>query len=288
LTTTKLMQRGFVNSSKNLSLYERRRNGTQNYNKIRYDKSSKNNESKTNYNYGNNSFKYKYNNKRKNDNIKTRGTPVDEYILKEGNCFIKAFEDIRKETEKRFPRQSIMQVDYDQCYLFKWLMPVLNVTNAIEIGVFTGSSSLAIALGLPKNGTLIAIDVNAQFTSIAQKYWKKCGVNDKIKLSLHGGINTLNKMLTNKIELKRYDFAFIDGVKREYIQYYERLLKLIKPGGIIAFDNVLRKGYVTDPKTYDKSAQYMRQLNEYICNDKRVSHCMISISDGMTFCRVLI
>ena len=196
-------------------------------------------------------------------------------------------EEIRIETKRKFPFRAGMQTDYDECYLFKWLLQLTKAKYAIEIGVFTGSSALAIALGLPKDGKLVAFDVDAQYTNVAKKYWKKCGVNDKIDLKLDGGIKGLDNLLENKNELKKYDFAYVDAVKTEYKDYYERLLKLIRIGGIIAFDNVLSRGNVADIGCNDKRAKSLREFNQFIVDDKRVDCCMISIADGVTLCRVI-
>ena len=168
-------------------------------------------------------------------------------------------------------------------------MSTLNVRKAIEIGVFTGSSALSIAKGMPDDGRLMAFDVSKEYTDIAREMWKKAGVDHKIELSLDGGIVGLDNLMRNKQELGTYDFAYIDALKTEYADYYEKLLPLMKKGGIIAFDNVLWKNRVPD-SDYDAKGDIdttaLRMLNQKIKNDDRVDMCIITLGDGILFATV--
>ena len=162
-------------------------------------------------------------------------------------------------------------------------MKSMNCTKAIEIGVFTGSSALVIAQGINDNGKLIAIDVDKKYTDIAKKMWKKAGVDHKIELYLNGGIKKLEQLNKDKNEKETYDFAYIDAIKTEYIDYYEKLLPLMKSGGILAFDNVLRHGKVPDHNNTEEEIKYLRKFNEMIKNDERVEMCLITLADGVLF-----
>ena len=210
---------------------------------------------------------------------------VVNYIDTKGNRNVEFYSQIRKETEKLFGGKSRMMTTIDHCYFFEWLIPILSVKNAIEIGVFTGSSSLAIARGLPKNGRLIAIDINEQYTDIAQKYWRLSNVDNKVDLRLNGGINGLNDLLSNKKNLKSFDFAFVDAIKQEYIQYHDKLMKLVKIGGYIVYDNTIWHGAVANNKINDPTTVSIRKFNDYIRNDKRLKIAQVYFSDGVTFCR---
>ncbi|ETO24403.1 O-methyltransferase family protein, partial [Reticulomyxa filosa] len=134
--------------------------------------------------------------------IKITDAGLRDYLNQKGNREIKAFEEITKETEKRFPKEAMMVTDLAQLYFFRWLISTLNVKKAIEVGVFTGSSSLAIANGLPKDGKLIAIDISDEYTKVARDFWKKEGVNGKVDLRI--------ELTNNNSEIGTFDFAFID------------------------------------------------------------------------------
>eukprot|EP01084_Bolivina_argentea_P239352 402314_1 len=210
------------------------------------------------------------------------------YIMKHGNRFMPELQEIYELTETKFGSDSAMITATDQVYFFKWLVSTLNCRKCIEIGTFTGASGLGIAKGM-SDGLLISFDVNKEYTDIARTIWKKAKVDKKIKLSLDGGINGLDNLLKIKHEKGTYDFAYVDAIKTEYGEYYERLLLLMKKGGIIAFDNVLWEGKVANVKyndEKDKITKYFREFNLMIKNDDRVEMCMLTIGDGLTMVTV--
>ena len=200
-------------------------------------------------------------------------------------------QEIYDVSNDKFGKRAEMITATDQCYLFKWLMPMIKCKKAIEVGVFTGSSALCIADGMDDDGKLIAIDVNEEFTSVAQEMWKKAGVDKKIEVKLNGGIDGLDDLISEK---GTFDFAYIDAIKTEYIDYYEKLLLLLRKGGVMAFDNTLQRGLVAEdvlstrlPERRKKIVNAMKEFNEFVRNDDRVEMCMLAMNDGVTLVRVL-
>ena len=193
-------------------------------------------------------------------------------------------QELRKETSKH--PKSEMQIAPEQGQFMALLIQLLQVKNIIEIGVYTGYSSLCMAMALPDKGQIIACDVDEETTNIAKSYWEKAGVSNKIKLVLAPAIKTLDDLITRN-ELNHYDLAFIDAEKSEYIDYYERTLKLIRPGGIILVDNVLWSGKPAKQKEQDEETQAIRNFNKHIFNDKRVNISMLPLADGLTLARKL-
>lgn len=177
-----------------------------------------------------------------------------------------------------------MQISPEQAQFMSFLAELIGAKKTLEIGTFTGYSALAVALSLPDDGLLIACDINEEWTSIAQQYWKKAGVDQKIKLKLAPALETLNDLI-NQNEENSFDFAFIDADKPSYIDYYERTLQLLRPGGLMILDNVLLNGSVADENNQDLATNIMRELNKNILYDARVSISMLPISDGITLVR---
>jgi len=157
--------------------------------------------------------------------------------------------------------------------------------KAIELGVFTGSSSLAIALGLPDDGKLLAFDVSKEYTTIAKHFWNKAGVSDKIELRLQGAISGLNDLSKHNSELNSYDFAFVDALKVEYLEYHNKLIPLMKIGGVIAYDNTIWDGKVCLPQYDHKDTIAIRHFNDFLRTDDRIDIAMTTLSDGITFVR---
>tara|TARA_R110002072_G_scaffold157176_1_gene307757 strand:- start:11893 stop:12555 length:663 start_codon:yes stop_codon:yes gene_type:complete len=174
-----------------------------------------------------------------------------------------------------------MQIAPEQGQFISFLIKLLNVKKALEVGVFTGYSSLAIAMSLPKDGHLDACDNDTEVTRVAQKYWGKAKVSEKINLHIGFAIETLDKLLKEN-QGNTYDFAFIDAHKPEYIDYYERVLRLIRPGGLIMVDNVLWSGSPADKNIQDEDTVAIRKFNEQIKNDDRVMISMLPVADGIT------
>jgi predicted O-methyltransferase YrrM len=178
-----------------------------------------------------------------------------------------------------------MQISPEQGQLMGLLVQLIGAKKCLEIGVFTGYSTLVVALNLPDDGQIIACDVSDEFTSIGVKYWQQAGVNDKIDLHIAPALETLDRLLENG-EAGTVDFAFIDADKNNYAAYYDRCLQLVRQGGLILVDNVLWYGRVVDPTmNEDKRTQAIKQLNQQIYHDDRVQISLIPIGDGLTIAR---
>ncbi|WP_245915984.1 class I SAM-dependent methyltransferase [Merismopedia glauca] len=174
-----------------------------------------------------------------------------------------------------------MQIAPEQGQFMALLVQLLGAKKTIEVGTFTGYSALAVALALPPNGQVIACDVSAEFTAIARRYWQLAGVDGKIDLRLAPALETLDELLANELA-GSFDFAFIDADKENYQAYYERCLKLVRVGGLIAVDNVLWDGQVADNNIQDSSTISIRDFNYQLHNDRRVTISLIPIADGLT------
>ncbi len=186
---------------------------------------------------------------------------------------------LREETA-RLP-QAMMQISPDQGQFMALLIHLLDARRTLEIGVFTGYSSLSVALALPDDGRVIACDVNEEWTSIARRYWREAGVDKKIDLRLRPALETLDDLIAAG-EGGRFDFAFIDADKGNYANYFERALVLLRPGGLIAIDNVLWYGRVIDPAFKDTDTLAIRAFNEKLHTDDRVWVSMLPVRDGLT------
>ena len=186
---------------------------------------------------------------------------------------------LRDETAKL--KEAQMQISPEQGAFLSILIKVLNAKKTLDIGVFTGYSSLVVAKELPDDGLVIACDTSIEWTSIAKKYWKLAGVHKKVELHLSPAKITLEKLIEDGQE-STYDFCFIDADKINYQSYYENSLKLLKPGGIIAVDNVLWSGQVIDKNDSSPATRAIRLFNEKLYQDDRVSISMVPIGDGLT------
>ncbi len=186
---------------------------------------------------------------------------------------------LRQETSQ-LP-MSRMQISPEQGQFMALLVKLIGAKKTVEVGVFTGYSSLVVALALPADGKIVACDVSEEFTSIARRYWQQAGVADKIDLHIAPALETLDKLLTAG-EAGTFDFAFIDADKSNYDNYYERCLELIRPGGLIAIDNVLWSGKVADTEIQDNQTNKIRALNHKLHQDSRISLSLVPIADGLT------
>jgi predicted O-methyltransferase YrrM len=174
-----------------------------------------------------------------------------------------------------------MQISAEQGQFMALLIHLMSARRTLEIGVFTGYSSLAVALALPNDGRIIACDINEEWTSIGRRYWREAGVEGKIDLRLGPALKTLDDLIAQG-QNGRFDFAFIDADKSNYPNYYERALVLVRPGGLIAVDNVLWEGKVIDPSVNDADTRAIRAFNESLHHDERVWISMMPIRDGLT------
>jgi spermidine synthase len=186
---------------------------------------------------------------------------------------------LREETAKLSMAQ--MQISPEQGQFMALLMQLMGAKKTLEIGVFTGYSALAVALALPVDGKLVACDISEEYTAIAKDFWARAGVSEKIDLRIAPALETLEKLIIEG-ETGSFDLAFIDADKRNYENYYERALILLRPGGLILIDNVLWSGKVTDPTITDKQTQAIREFNQKLHQDSRISLSLIAIADGLT------
>ena len=200
--------------------------------------------------------------------IRTVSSPEPDYLAR-----------LREET-LRDPAAR-MQISPEQGALLGMLMRLMGARRCIEVGVFTGYSSLSVARALPADGQLIACDVSETWTAIARKYWREAGLDGKIDLRLAPALDTLDALLAGG-EAGKFDFAFIDADKANYGAYYDRLIQLVRPGGLIAVDNVLWYGRVIDSRENDIDTVSIRAFNAKLRADGRVHICILPIGDGLT------
>jgi caffeoyl-CoA O-methyltransferase len=186
---------------------------------------------------------------------------------------------LRQETDSH--PQATMQIAPEQGQFMALLVQLMGATKTLEVGVFTGYSSLCVALALPPTGKIVACDVSEEYTRIARRYWQAAGVGDKIELRLAPALETLDQLLAEE-QAETFDFAFIDADKANYEGYYERSLQLVRPGGLIAIDNVLWSGRVADPEVQNNSTSAIRALNDKLSCDQRISLSLVPIADGLT------
>ncbi|HUI99213.1 MAG TPA: class I SAM-dependent methyltransferase [Usitatibacter sp.] len=177
-----------------------------------------------------------------------------------------------------------MQIGPDQGQFMQLLVKLVGARNCIEIGVFTGYSSLAVALALPPGGKIVACDVSEEWTAIGREHWKKAGVEDRIDLRLGPATETLDALLAGG-GAGKYDFAFIDADKPSYLAYYERCLKLLRAGGLIAIDNTLWSGDVAKPDKTDENTVAIRAVNDALHRDERIDVALLPVGDGVTLAR---
>ncbi len=182
-------------------------------------------------------------------------------------------------------RGAQMQISPEQGQFMRFLIQILNAKNILEIGTFTGYSSICMAMELPADGQLIACDLPGESNDIARDFWKKAGVEDKISFRLEGALAVLDELLTEDNNHGRFDFAFIDADKKSYDAYYEKCLKLLRPGGIIAIDNMLWSGRVVNAANDDDQTQALDALNRKIHKDTRVFPSLVPIADGLMLAR---
>ena len=186
---------------------------------------------------------------------------------------------LREETAQL--EYSVMQISPEQGQFMSLLIKLMGAKRAIEIGTFTGYSSISVAGAMPEDGKLICCDISPQWTDIAQKYWIKAGLEKKIDLYSQPADLTLQMLLDDGAE-KSFDFIFIDADKQNYIKYYEMALRLLRKGGLIAVDNTLWSGAVADPDNIEPGTRAIRRFNDLIKQDDRVSTSLVTIGDGLT------
>ncbi|MBO0866968.1 MAG: class I SAM-dependent methyltransferase [Micromonosporaceae bacterium] len=206
---------------------------------------------------------------------------VSDYLLAHCRPADDVLRDLAAETAATLPDQLSMQITQDEGELLAMLARLVGARYAVEVGVFTGYSAICVARALPPDGRLLACDVSAEWTAVARRYWERAGLTDRIELRLAPAIETLRGLPTDE----RIDFAFIDADKTGYPAYYEELVRRLRPGGLIALDNVLREGRVADPAYQEPADIAIRELNDAIAGDDRVDTVMLPLRDGVTLVR---
>ena len=180
--------------------------------------------------------------------------------------------------------QHDMQIAPEQGAFLAMLVELTGARRCIEVGTFTGYSSTVVALALPEDGRLVCCDVSEAWTALASRYWNEAGVAHKIDLRIAPAAETLDQLLADG-EQESFDFAFVDADKTGYDGYYERLLQLVRPGGLIAFDNTLWSGKVLDREPADDDTRALQALNLKLAGDERVTLCLLPVADGVTLAR---
>ncbi len=189
---------------------------------------------------------------------------------------------LREETASMSNRS--MQISPEQGQFMALLARLMGARRCLEVGVFTGYSSLATALALPEDGRILACDVSEEWTAMARRYWRAAGVEHKIDLRLAPATQTLDALL-GAGRAGSYDLAFIDADKTNYLAYYERVLSLLRPGGLVLVDNTLWSGRVADPEVGDEDTVALRHFNEVLHQDERVDLSLLPMGDGLTLAR---
>ncbi|MFA7096104.1 MAG: class I SAM-dependent methyltransferase [Gammaproteobacteria bacterium] len=174
-----------------------------------------------------------------------------------------------------------MQIAPEQGQFLAFLIRLMGARRVIEVGVYTGYSSLWMALALPEDGRLVACDINERWTSVARRYWAEAGVSEKVELQLAPALETLDGLLAEG-QAGTFDFVFVDADKEPCLDYYERALCLLRRGGVVAFDNVLWSGSVADPSVKDRATAAIRALNDKLRHDPRIAPSLVPIGDGLT------
>lgn len=201
------------------------------------------------------------------------------YILNNSLREPEVLRRLREETEATNPH-AIMSISPVQGQFMMLLLKLIGAVKTLEVGVFTGYSSLCTALTIPENGRIYACDVSEEWTSVARRYWAEAGVADKVTLKLAPAVETLDALLAEG-HAGTFDFAFIDADKSNYDAYYERALKLVRKGGLLVFDNMLWYGKVADESVTDADTVALRALNAKLHQDERVFASLIGVGDGM-------
>jgi caffeoyl-CoA O-methyltransferase len=206
---------------------------------------------------------------------------VSDYLLTHCTPPDALLRELAAETARAFPGPAGMQVSHDEGELLTMLTRLVGARRAVEVGVFTGYSSICIARGMPADGHLLACDVSEQWTSVARRYWKRAGLEERIELRLGPALDTLRTLPAEPV----LDLAFIDADKGNYPLYYSELVSRLRPGGLLILDNVLMGGEVLDPAVADGSVAAVRRTNEIIVGDDRVESVMLPVRDGVTLVR---
>lgn len=204
------------------------------------------------------------------------------YLLRVGVREPEVLRRLREHTQA-IPQHN-MQIAPEQGAFMSLLVQLTGAHRCLELGTFTGYSALAVALALPDDGRLLCCDVSEEWTSVAQRFWSEAGVVDRIELRLAPALQTLDGLLAEGGE-DSFDFAFVDADKVSYPAYHDRLMQLVRPGGVMLWDNVLWDGRILDQQDDDPDTRAIRQINDILAADERISLAMLPIADGLTLVR---
>jgi caffeoyl-CoA O-methyltransferase len=214
-------------------------------------------------------------------------TPVTdalhEYLLAHRTPDDSLLDELRAETRRALGDNARMQISAEEGTFLALLVGAIGARRVVEVGTFTGYSALCMARALPPGGKLMCCDVSEEFTAIARRFWQKAGVADRIELRLGPALETLRALPAGE----SLDFAFIDADKENYKAYYEEILRRLRPGGLIAIDNVFWSGQVIRPDDRSSSTVAIRDVNDHVAADRRVQSVMLGLSDGLTLARKL-
>ncbi len=211
----------------------------------------------------------------------TRITPeLYGYLVEHGNNHDPILRELAAETEKLGPI-SRMQIAEEQGTFMGILARAIGAKSCVEVGTFTGYSAICVARSLPPDGRLLCCDISDEWPKVARRYWEKAGVAGKITLKIGPALDTLRALPAST----SFDFAFIDADKTNYKNYYEEILKRMRPNGLVLFDNVLWSGSVIDPANTGDDTKAIRALNDFVARDERVEAVMLPLADGLTIAR---
>lgn len=206
---------------------------------------------------------------------------VFDYLVAHGTPPDATYEAIRADTESATGPFARMQIGPDQYALLTLLTQLVGTSFAVEVGTFTGTSAVAIAKGLHTGGRLLCCDISEEWTAIARRHWAVAGLDDRIELRLAPALDTLRSLPDGSV----VDFAFVDADKGGYVDYYEALVPLLRPGGLVVADNVLWSGRVVDSAATDDDTAAIRRFNDHVAADDRCDTVMLAVGDGITLCR---
>ncbi len=204
------------------------------------------------------------------------------YLLATGLREHPAAAGLRAETD-RLP-EADMRSSPEQAQLLAFLLELMEARQALEIGCFTGYATLVMALALPSGGRIVTLDANEHWPAIGRRYWREAGVEDRIELRVGHALESLDGLLAEG-RAGSFDLAYIDADKKNYVLYLDRALELVRPGGVIAADNVLWGGAVADPTDHSRQVEALRRFNDRVRDDSRLALCMLPIGDGLTLLR---
>jgi caffeoyl-CoA O-methyltransferase len=203
-----------------------------------------------------------------------------DYVVAHGHNADPLLRELAEETSQLGPLSS-MQIAPEQGTLMGLLARAIGARSAIEVGTFTGYSSICVARALPEDGRMLCLDVSEQWTAVARRYWERAGLTRRITLKLGPAAETLGALPV----LETFDFAFIDADKENYLLYYEEILKRTRRNGLILVDNVLWNGQVVNESDQTSSTRAIREFNDFVVNDQRVEAVLVPVADGLTIAR---